>query len=257
MKTLLAIALLCVPAFAQQVNVDIVPASPGLNIGHPNQRWNANLDHVDANSVTVNGAPVGASGGSGATCPAGSVALQYFNGTLIVCDSNANFDGNVTWTFENINSLGTITAGSLATTGPGGVLHLKFQQPPTTVPAGEAQVYANFNTNQIDCLRTGLVECFNSVQLIASGTAAMSTSAVSAGGCNVTTVSAPGVTTSSRVFANTTVDSTGVTGYGPSTAGGLWIPSGWATTNNVNFKVCNDTANPITGGALSLTWVAF
>jgi hypothetical protein len=199
----------------------------------------------------------GGGGTGGVTCPAGSVALPYFNGTLIVCDSNANFDGNATWTFENINSPGTITGGTLATTGPGGILDLQFQTPPTSVPVGHAYVFANSNTNLFDCLKNGLVACFSGIQLIAQGTAAMSTSAVSAGGCNTTTVSAPGVTTSSRVFANTTVDSTGVTGYGPSTSGGLWIPSGWATTNNVNFKVCNDTANPITGGALSLTWVAF
>jgi hypothetical protein len=199
---------------------------------------------------------VSTGGLGGINCPVGSVALPYFNGTITVCDSNANFDGNVTWTFENINSPGTITGGTIASTGPGGILDLQLQTPPASVPAGHAYVYANSVSGLLDCLKNGLVECFSFLQVIASGTASLSTSSVSSGGCNVTTVAATGITTSSKIVATPNVDPTGVTGYGPSASGSLYVQA-WPTANNINFKVCNNTGSPITPGALTLDYAAF
>lgn len=199
----------------------------------------------------------GGGGAGGSSCPAGSVALQYFNGTLIVCDSNANFDGNVTWTFENINSPGTISAGTLATTGPGGILDLQLQTPPTSVPAGHAYVYANSLTGLLDCLKNGLVECFSGIQAIASGAVVLPTSAITSGGCSAAvTLTATGATTSSHIIATPAADPTGVTGYGPSANGSLYVQA-YVTANTGNFKVCNNTANTITPSALTLNAVVF
>jgi hypothetical protein len=52
---------------------------------------------------------------------------------------------------------------------------------------------------------------------------------------------------------NPNADITGVTGYVPSTAGGLAIYV-WPTTNTINVKVCNPTAGSITPGAVTLNW---
>jgi hypothetical protein len=200
---------------------------------------------------------VSTGGLGGINCPVGSVALPYFNGTITVCDSNANFDGNVTWTFENINSPGTITGGTLATSGPGGILDLQLQAPPTSVPTGHAYVYANSNTGLFDCLKNGLVECFSGIQIIGQGAVSMPTSSISSGGCSsAVTLTATGATTASHIIATPTADPTGITGYGPSASGSLYIQA-YVTANTGNFKVCNNTASPITPGALTLNAVVF
>lgn len=225
----------------------------------PNPPTNTCRRYYDSSTgleTWLNSAGGSCGGGGSLQCPLGSVALSYFNGALTVCDPNANFDGNVTWTFENINSPGTITGGTLASSGPGGILDLQLQTPPTSVPVGHAYVYANSISGLLDCLKNGLVECFSFLQVIASGTAALSTSSVSSGGCNTTTVTATGITTSSKIVATPTVDPTGVTGYGPSASGSLYVQA-WPSANNINFKVCNNTSSPITPGALTLDYAGF
>jgi len=89
---------------------------------------------------------------------------------------------------------------------------------------------------------------------VASGTAAMGTSAISSGTCSsVVSVSATGVATTDSIIATPNTDPTTVTGYGPSASGSLFIVA-YPTANYVNFKVCNNTANSITPGALTLNW---
>lgn len=89
---------------------------------------------------------------------------------------------------------------------------------------------------------------------IASGTAAMGTSAIASATCaTVVTVSATGVATTDVISGNPNGDPTGITGYGPSASGSLYIWK-YPTTNNVNFKVCNNTSGSITPGALTLNW---
>lgn len=49
---------------AQQVNQDIVPASPGLRLGHSNQRWNGFFRNMDiSGTCIINGTPCGQGGG--------------------------------------------------------------------------------------------------------------------------------------------------------------------------------------------------
>lgn len=89
---------------------------------------------------------------------------------------------------------------------------------------------------------------------IASGTAAMGTSAISANTCATTvTVTATGVATTDAIISSPNTNPTAVTGYGPTSSEGLYIDA-WPTSGNVNFKVCNGTANSITPGALTLNW---
>jgi hypothetical protein len=89
---------------------------------------------------------------------------------------------------------------------------------------------------------------------IASGTATLGTSAISSGACaTAVTVSATGVATSDIIAFVPAGDITAVTGYAPSTSGGLAVYP-YPSANNVNFKVCNPTSSSITPGAVTLNW---
>lgn len=90
--------------------------------------------------------------------------------------------------------------------------------------------------------------------IIASGTATLGTSAISANTCaSVVTVAATGTLTSHVIAAGFTADVSGVTGYGAGATDGLFVIS-YPTANNVNFKVCNPTGASITPGAATLNW---
>lgn len=89
---------------------------------------------------------------------------------------------------------------------------------------------------------------------IASGTSALGTSAISSGACaTVVTTSATNTATTDVVLVGFNGDPTGVTGYAPSANGMLTIIS-YPTANNVNHKVCNNTASSVTPGAITLNW---
>lgn len=89
---------------------------------------------------------------------------------------------------------------------------------------------------------------------IASGATALGTSAISSAACaTVVTATATGTATTDAPIATFNSDPTAVTGYIPSTSGGLTIFV-YPTVNAVNFKVCNFTSASITPGAVTLNW---
>ncbi len=89
---------------------------------------------------------------------------------------------------------------------------------------------------------------------IASGTSALGTGAISSATCaTVVTTVATGTASTDTIIATFNADPTAVTGYIPATAGMLTIIS-YPTTNNVNFKVCNNTNASVTPGAITLNW---
>lgn len=90
--------------------------------------------------------------------------------------------------------------------------------------------------------------------LIANGTSALGTSAISSATCaTVVTTAATGAATTDVILAGFNGDPTAVTGYAPLTSGMLTIIA-YPSTNNVNFKVCNNTGASITPGAITLNW---
>lgn len=92
------------------------------------------------------------------------------------------------------------------------------------------------------------------VTTVASGTAALGTSAIASATCaTVVTVAASGVATTDNIMADFNADPTGVVGYQASSNGMLTIIK-YPTANNVNFKVCNNTTASITPGAITLNW---
>lgn len=91
-------------------------------------------------------------------------------------------------------------------------------------------------------------------QTIASGTSALGTSAIASGACaSAVTTTATGTATTDAFAWEFNADPSAVTGYAPSANGMLTILV-YPTTNNVNFKVCNNTASSITPGAITLNW---
>lgn len=89
---------------------------------------------------------------------------------------------------------------------------------------------------------------------IASGATALGTSAISSATCaTVVTSTATNTTTTDGIIANFNGDPSAITGYIPSTAGMLTIFT-YPTSNNVNFKVCNNTGVSITPGAVTVNW---
>lgn len=89
---------------------------------------------------------------------------------------------------------------------------------------------------------------------VVSGTSALGTSAISSATCaSVVTTSATGTATTDVILAGFNGDPTGVTGYAASASGMLTIIS-YPSSNNVNFKVCNNTSGSITPGAITLNW---
>lgn len=91
-------------------------------------------------------------------------------------------------------------------------------------------------------------------QTIASGTSALGTGAITSGACaTVVTTTATGTATTDVVSVGFNGDPTAVTGYVPSTSGMLTIIP-YPSANNVNFKVCNNTASSITPGAITMNW---
>jgi hypothetical protein len=89
---------------------------------------------------------------------------------------------------------------------------------------------------------------------VASGTSALGTGAIASGACaSAVTTTATGTATTDVIGWGFNGDPTAVTGYIPSTSGMLTIIA-YPSTNNVSFKVCNNTSASITPGAITLNW---
>lgn len=90
---------------------------------------------------------------------------------------------------------------------------------------------------------------------IAGTATALGTTLVASGACSsAITATATGAATTDVIIASFAADPTAVTGYSPTTNGGLYIVA-WVTTNTANFKYCNNTSASITPGAVSINWM--
>jgi len=127
-----------------------------------------------------------------------------------------------------------------------------------TIKQGQSIDLVNDGTNYFTLRgRPTNVACADvsgSACLIASGTAALGTSAIASGACaTVVTATATGTATTDVVTASFNGDPTAVTGYIPATAGMLTIIA-YPTADTFNAKVCNNTSASITPGAITLNW---
>jgi len=90
--------------------------------------------------------------------------------------------------------------------------------------------------------------------VVASGSTALSTSQIAAGGSSVTTATATGAAAGNFIAANFHGSPVAVTGFIPGTSGTLAITA-YLTSGNINFLVYNNTASAITPGSISIDWV--
>lgn len=89
--------------------------------------------------------------------------------------------------------------------------------------------------------------------LVASGTITVATGAIASGACATTTTVVSGVATTDAIAWNANGSLMAVTGYVPSTAGGLTLAV-YPTSGNIIVDNCNWTTSSITPGAVTLNY---
>lgn len=219
-------------------------------------QWNADGDLV------TSGAACG-SGGGGATTDAGTVT--HVTGTtddfaIGGTDSSAAFffdeeAGVLTINVPNggVDATPAAATGSVYTfkEGSNNGSNVITVTAPAAMAADRACTLDDSATPFDGCVAADVV-------LVASGIESLATNAIASGACDTTDtgVTATGVTGNDVIAWTPVGDISGVTGYAPVTTGALIIYP-YATTNAVNFKVCNPTSSSITPGAVSLNWKVF
>jgi hypothetical protein len=203
-------------------------------------------------------------GGSGCTASGASGVVQASNGSG-ACQSTAITDNGT-----NVVSTEPLQAPSYIGTGTNPYINFPSNTSHTGAAgdlwnnAGTLQfgatpvqviVSSNLGTGVLAALGNNLSATSGVPTIIASGQTAMPTGALSANTCSAsaTTATATGAATTDAFEVNYASDPTGVTGYGAGTNGGITIRA-WATSNTINFKLCNETGSSVTPGALSVNW---
>lgn len=189
--------------------------------------------------------------------PAGSDnVIQKKNGSACA-PSSLTDDGTTVTTTEPIAapSVSTGTSPPTVIAGTGGVpIAGKEGTAPSVGPAAGVDLcYADATTHKLLCsLNNG--SYFPITQTIAAGATALGTSSISSGACaTVVTATATGALSTDAVVIIPNASIKAVTGYAPSTSGGLSIVA-FPSANLISVDVCNWSASPITPGAVTLNW---
>ena len=206
--------------------------------------------------------------------PGGSSTQVLTDSGSGICDSNAAFlySGGIVTLGIAGSVIGGIdikngTSGTVSIRPPTGALGTPSLELPIVtgkipsilgtlaVASGKTATFSNtITTTATDGSTIALGAGGTVTYSIASGTSALGTSAISSATCaTVVTTSATGTTTTDAIIATFNADPTSTTGYSASASGMLTIIA-YPTTNNVNFKVCNNTGSSITPGAVTLNW---
>lgn len=156
---------------------------------------------------------------------------------------------------------GTITAALptnyVGIIGPPSGTPTYFLQLPSANPtAGQTMVFAApTSVNGVSqAVGTWATPGTGTTVTVASGTATLGTTAIASGACaTVVTVTATGAASTDSIIWNPNASIKAVTGYAPSTSGGLNVAA-YPTSGNVSFDVCNSSASSITPGAVTLNW---
>lgn len=147
-----------------------------------------------------------------------------------------------------------LVVGMSLAQGPGGQGAVTAIRSRFTIPnaAGLVGIFLNNNDGFLykcingTCGRAGM-------QLVTSGSQALSTSQINSAACVVTTVSNANILSTDFAAINLSGDPTGTTGYIPSTSGTLYSYY-WISAGALNVKVCNNTSAAITPGAVTINF---
>jgi hypothetical protein len=229
-------------------------ATPAIQLGSSSQKGIIQVDNqtiVATSGVISTVAPL-----RKASSP--TVGITDMGGTLIIISggvaipviSAGLFDNKQTLFIVNYGgSAASVTNNSGQSINVGGGCAL-------SIPAGGSwQLQANGSS--IDCAQFVSAATGGgggTANTIASSTANLGTSSIASGICATAVQSAgSGIATTDVITWGFNGDPTGANGYIPTTNGMLTIIA-YPTTNNANFKVCNNTTASITPGAITLNW---
>jgi hypothetical protein len=201
--------------------VDTSIAKTGADINTSNQ---VTVTHL-ASALPI------AQGGTGQTAVPGSSGNYIYN--------NAGAIGAKAIAAGDVPTLNQSTTGNAATA-------TALASAPSTCSAGQGATGIN---------ASGAAQgCTTYTQTIASGTASLGTGSIPSASCaTIITVSATGAASTDSIIWNPNASIKAVTGYTPSTSGGLSIAA-YPTGGYVNFDVCNWTSGAIAPGAVTLNW---
>ncbi|HKW76181.1 MAG TPA: hypothetical protein VJN64_11705 [Terriglobales bacterium] len=165
-------------------------------------------------------------------------------GAIVAAD--ASNSGGMRWI-----GAGTNQSISISPSGTGTIIgNSPIDYKEIAAPAGIAafdRCYGDSTAHALKCSYNN-GSFLNIPQVIASGTATFTTTAVGAGACQTTvTVTATGAATTDGIETAYASAPGGVTDS-------LLILNKWVTAGNVNFSRCNPTAGSITPTALVLNW---
>ena len=167
---------------------------------------------------------------------ASSVAVSLPAATTSGCGANFSFD------VQNLGA-GTVTVTPTTSTINGASTLTIAQNRGCSVTSDGT----NYQVSA--CTAAGAL-----TQTIASGTSALGTSTITSGACaTVVSTTATGAAATDTITWTFNADPTSTVGYEPSTSGMLTIIS-YPTSNDVNFKVCNNTSSSVTPGPVTLNW---
>lgn len=118
---------------------------------------------------------------------------------------------------------------------------------------GQSGGYADWKVGTLKATTDVQINGISAGLKVASGATALGTSVIAAGTCSNQSIFAGGVLTTDVVVFSPNARLNTVTGYTPSTSGGLTITA-YPISNNVNFDVCNWSNASITPGAVTVNW---
>lgn len=150
-------------------------------------------------------------------------------------------------------SFDTITAGTSTgttmTVGTGSSIGVSGSGTVTATSGDSATAF--FTSGTVEAARLPAT----TVYTIASDATEVNPTSIASGACNSanTTATATGVASTDVIVWTPNADISAVTGYTPATTGGVIIYV-FPTTNTVNFRVCNPTADPIDPGSITINW---
>lgn len=127
---------------------------------------------------------------------------------------------------------------------------------PSTPAAGKCKWYFKTDAQPYFICAGGSETKAGTVALVASGAVTSNQGSISSGACSaaIDGGTATGVATTDRIVWNFNGDPTGITGFGSSASGGLFVYA-YPTSNHVNFKICNNTAAAVDPGEITLNWM--
>lgn len=197
-----------------------------------------------ANGIGVSGSPITSSG---------TIALTLGDITPTSIEVSGSTQGLAALGVGTGTITATLPTSYVGFTGPVSGTPTYFMQLPSATPSG-GQMLSFATPSAVNGVSQAVGTWVTPPQTVASGTSAMGTSAIASGACaTVVTTTATGVASTDAISWNANGSLKAVTGYVPSTNGGLTIAA-YPTPNNVNFDVCNWTAASITPGAVTLNW---